>query len=67
MQLLNYGIEICARFHVTYYAARIKFLQAQLSDEPDQIHEYLNDAAALARMNNNRQLLKNISSYSDSH
>ncbi|KAE9509330.1 helix-turn-helix transcriptional regulator [Lactiplantibacillus plantarum] len=67
LQLLNYGIEICARFHVTYYAARIKFLQAQLSDEPDQIHEYLNDAAALARMNNNRQLLKNISSYSDSH
>jgi hypothetical protein len=67
LQLLNYGIEICARFHVTYYAARIKFLQAQLATDTDEVHEYLNDAAAFARMNKNHQLLKNISSYSNSH
>jgi len=66
-QLLNYGIDTCSRCHVTYYAARIKFLQAKLASDLDQRHEYLNDAAAFARINKNRQLLKKISSYSSSH
>lgn len=62
-KLLNYAVKICARFHVTYYVARIKFLQAQLCSHAGQTEEFLNDAAAFARLNNNRQLLKKISSY----
>lgn len=66
LKLLNYAIKICSKFHVTYYAAWIKFLQAQLTTKPSSVKEYLNDAAAFARINNNRQLLKKISSYSSS-
>ncbi|MFB9768507.1 helix-turn-helix transcriptional regulator [Lactiplantibacillus modestisalitolerans] len=67
LRLLNYGIKVCSQFHVTYYAARIKFLQAQLATDRDQVQEYLCDAAAFARINTNRQLLKKISNYSQSH
>lgn len=66
LKLLDYGIKICSQYHVTYYAAWIKFLQSQLIEDPDQAAEYLNDAGAFARINNNRQLLKKISSYSSS-
>lgn len=67
LKLLDYGVKVCAAHHVTFYVARIKFLQAQLSSNQSQITEYLNDATAFARINNNRQLLKKISSYSKSH
>ncbi|AVK61650.1 XRE family transcriptional regulator [Lactobacillus sp. CBA3605] len=62
-KLLAYAIKICAQFHVTFYVARVKFLQAQLSSDPAKTALLLNDAAAFARINNNQQLLKKIATY----
>ncbi|ETY75611.1 helix-turn-helix domain-containing protein [Lactiplantibacillus fabifermentans] len=65
-KLLAYAVKICAQFHVTFYVAKVKFLQAQLTQDATAQRELLSDAAAFARINNNRQLLKKISSYSNS-
>ncbi|MFC6163946.1 MULTISPECIES: helix-turn-helix domain-containing protein [Lactiplantibacillus] len=64
--LLAYAITVCAEHHVTYYVAKIKFLQAQLSAGGPEQQELLSDACAFARINNNRQLLKKITNYSNS-
>lgn len=65
-KLLAYAIKICAQFHVTFYVAKIKFLQAKLNSDPAKTTELLSDATAFARINNNRQLIKKISNYSKS-
>ncbi|AQW20815.1 transcriptional regulator [Lentilactobacillus curieae] len=65
--LLEYAYGICAKSHVTYYVARIQFRRAQNIREAGQddkrIGEYLNDAAAFARINNNQKLLKRIEDF----
>lgn len=62
--LLDYGYEVCAKNHVTYYVARIRFRQAQNAKVTDQvsvyIQELLNDARAFAKINNNQHLLDKI-------
>lgn len=65
-KLLAYAVKICAQFHVTFYVAKVKFLQAQLTQDTAAQQELLSDSAAFARINNNHQLLKKISSYSNS-
>jgi len=65
-RLLAYAIKICAESHVTFYVAKIKFLQARLSTDAQQVQDLLNDATAFARINNNQQLLKKITNYSNS-
>ncbi|MCH5462033.1 helix-turn-helix transcriptional regulator [Lactobacillus sp. LC28-10] len=64
--LLQYGYEICANNHVTYYSARICFRRAQNAIAEDQdcttINAYLSDAKAFARINNNQKLLRRIES-----
>ena len=63
-KLLNIGYQICATQHVTYYLGRILFCLAQNGKEQamneKQIITYLNDAAAFARLYNNRVLLQKI-------
>lgn len=62
--LLQYGYEICANNHVTYYSARICFRRAQnaIAEGKDSgaITDLLNDAKAFARMNDNQKLLERI-------
>ncbi|MTV81769.1 helix-turn-helix domain-containing protein [Lactobacillus sp. CRM56-3] len=62
--LLQYGYEICANNHVTFYSARICFRMAQNaiaeSKTHDEVTELLDDAKAFARINNNQILLKRI-------
>ncbi|WP_252192362.1 helix-turn-helix domain-containing protein [Secundilactobacillus kimchicus] len=62
--LLDYGYEICANNHVTYYVARICFRQAENAKaqgaEFATVQGYLNDAAAFAKINHNQLLLKRI-------
>lgn len=65
--LLDYGYEVCAKNHVTYYVARIRYRQAQnaqATNQPkDAIREMLNDARAFAKINNNQRLLELISGH----
>lgn len=58
--LLSYGFQICARYHVTYYLARITYrhalnLLAQRGDL-DEIRAEFRDAAAFARLNGNHRV-----------
>ncbi|WP_288530242.1 helix-turn-helix domain-containing protein [uncultured Secundilactobacillus sp.] len=65
--LLDYGYEICANNHVTYYVARICFRQAENAKaqgaESATVQGYLNDATAFAKINHNQLLLKRISDF----
>lgn len=62
--LLAYGYDICANNHVTYYAARIRFRQAQnaiaLNKPTADVVELLNDAKTFAKLNDNQLLLERI-------
>lgn len=62
--LLQYGYEICATNHVTYYSARICYRMAKnalAQGKPQSdITDYISDAKAFARMNNNLHLLEKI-------
>lgn len=62
--LLTYGYDICANNHVTYYAARIRFRQAQnaiaLNKPTADVIELLNDAKTFAKLNDNQLLLERI-------
>lgn len=64
--LLEYGYNVCAKNHVTYYVARILFRQAQNAKATKQptevIDELLNDAQAFAKINKNDVLLTRIES-----
>ncbi|MBD5432467.1 MAG: helix-turn-helix transcriptional regulator [Lactobacillus sp.] len=66
-KLLNTGYQICATQHVTYYLGRILFCLAQNGKEQamneKQIRTYINDAAAFARLYNNRVLLQKINQF----
>ena len=66
-KLLNAGYQICATQHVTYYLGRILFCLAQNGKEQamnkKQISTYINDAAAFARLYNNRVLLQKINQF----
>ena len=65
-KLLKMGYDLCKKRHVIYFAARILYQLAQNNIAEDGTQEettqYLNDAAAFARLNNNRVLLEKISS-----
>lgn len=65
--LLNYGYDICADNHVTYYVARIRFRQAQNAKathhSTKEINELLNEAKAFAKINRNAVLLNHIDSF----
>ncbi|WP_367296231.1 helix-turn-helix domain-containing protein [Levilactobacillus yonginensis] len=65
--LLTYGVEVCARFHVTYYLARILYQRAlnqqRLQGDPHQIKQDLQDASAFARLNSNTKLLQMIEEF----
>lgn len=58
--LLTYGFEIGARYHVTYYLARITYRHAlnQLAQNHalEMVREELRDAAAFARLNGNQRV-----------
>ena len=60
------GYDLCKKRPVIYFAARILYQLAQNNIAEDGTQEettqYLNDAAAFARLNNNRVLLEKISS-----
>ena len=62
--LLRRGITICSENHVTYYLARIKYLQAEnayVNDaSSEEVKELMRDAAAFARVNKNTVLLEKI-------
>ncbi|GAX00672.1 helix-turn-helix domain-containing protein [Secundilactobacillus silagei] len=62
--LLQYGYEICANNHVTYYAARICYRRAQNAIAEGKnaaaVTDLINDAKAFARMNHNQKLLDRI-------
>ncbi|KRM60876.1 hypothetical protein FC26_GL000365 [Paucilactobacillus vaccinostercus DSM 20634] len=64
--LLDYGYEVCAKNHITYYVARIRYRQAQNAQATHQptvaIQDMLNDARAFAKINNNQILLQWINS-----
>lgn len=66
-KLLNYGVDVCARYHVTYYLAKILYQRArnaqQQAGDPAQIKQDLQDAAAFARLNSNEKLLKQIAAF----
>ncbi|WP_125580911.1 helix-turn-helix domain-containing protein [Levilactobacillus cerevisiae] len=66
-ELLNYGVEVCARYHVTYYLARILYQRAlntrQQAGDTAQIKQDLQDAAAFARLNRNDNLLTLIANF----
>lgn len=63
--LLDYGYQICAQNHLTYYLARILFRKAKnLSAQKgakEEVARLLNDALAFARLNNNQILIRKIS------
>lgn len=62
--LLQYGYEICANNHVTFYSARICYRLAQnsLAEGKDraEVVQMLDDAKAFARINGNQKLLARI-------
>ena len=66
-QLLQYGYQLCSKQHLVYYLARLLYLLAQNAQaqhqDPGIIRQYLNDAAAFARLNHNEQLLAKISQF----
>lgn len=62
--LLNYAYHTCSDNHITYYLARIIYQLAQnaiATKQPQHlIQEYISDARAFARLNNNTTLLQKI-------
>lgn len=66
-KLLNYGYQICATQHVTFYLGRILFCLAENGKAQEmnakQVETYINDAAAFARLYNNRVLLQKINQF----
>lgn len=66
-KLLNYGVTVCAKYHVTYYLARILYQRAvnakKQNGDAAAIQQDLQDAAAFARLNSNEKLLKQIAAF----
>lgn len=62
--LLDYGYQICAENHLTYYLARILFRKAQnvsaQHGSQQELSALLSDALAFARLNNNQILQQKI-------
>lgn len=56
--LVNAGVDICARHHVTYYLPRLKFLAAKNAIEEKQdkavIDRLINEVLAFARINDSQ-------------
>ncbi|HIW71826.1 MAG TPA: helix-turn-helix domain-containing protein [Candidatus Levilactobacillus faecigallinarum] len=63
-ELLDYGVQICSRYHMTYYLARITYLKAlnalHRQDPVGPIRQELRDAEAFARLNGNQRVLSLI-------
>ncbi|GEO69782.1 helix-turn-helix domain-containing protein [Levilactobacillus acidifarinae] len=59
--LLDYGVKVCAQYHVTFYLARIILRRAlnrqQHHADRAKIQQDLDDAAAFARLNDNQHVL----------
>lgn len=66
-KLLKQGYSMCAEKHVIYFVARILFQLAQNNRaqglDEEQTLTYIHDAAAFARLNNNRVLLNKIKNF----
>lgn len=66
-KLLNYGVTVCAKYHVTYYLARILYQRAvnakKQNGDAAAIKQDLQDAAAFARLNSNEKLLQQIAAF----
>lgn len=62
--LLKKGITLCSQYHITYYLGHIYFrlaINAKNTGASDEkIVQFLNDAAAFARINSKDHLLKEI-------
>ena len=67
--LLGYGVDICSRYHMTYYLARIVYRRAlnRLAHQEDLtvIRQELRDAMAFARLNGNQRVQTAIQATTD--